>query len=103
MKKALMISMFAFLLLSFSQMAYARGHQEAGYDWAKEHDVKDDHFDDGNSESFNDGVRDYAKERENEDAVYDAEVGAAEDSGDYAEEDVEQQDATSQDNDQPNT
>lgn len=35
------------------------GH-EAGYEWAEENDVCDPEFDGGNSESFAEGVREYA-------------------------------------------
>lgn len=35
------------------------GH-EAGYDWAKNHDICDPKYDKGNSNSFNEGVRAYA-------------------------------------------
>lgn len=37
------------------------GHN-AGYEWAQEHDIQDTSYDNGNSESFNEGVRDYAEQ-----------------------------------------
>lgn len=38
------------------------GGHSAGYDWAEENEVCDDSFDGGNSESFAEGVREYAEE-----------------------------------------
>lgn len=38
------------------------GGHSAGYDWASENDVCDEDFDGGNSESFAEGVREYAIE-----------------------------------------
>ena len=35
------------------------GH-EAGYEWASEHDICDTEYDNGNSQSFNEGVRAWA-------------------------------------------
>ena len=38
------------------------GH-DAGYEWAEENDITDVDYDEGNSESFNEGVREYAEEQ----------------------------------------
>lgn len=40
---------------------YNSGH-EAGYNWGEQHDICDTKYDNGNSESFNEGVRQYAEE-----------------------------------------
>lgn len=37
------------------------GHA-AGYNWGEQHDICDTEYDNGNSESFNEGVREYAEE-----------------------------------------
>ena len=42
------------------------GH-DAGYEWAEQHDITDVNYDNGNSESFNEGVREYAEEQAEED------------------------------------
>ena len=44
------------------QTAQAGEGHDAGYEWAQEHDIRDVDYDDGNSESFNEGVREYAEE-----------------------------------------
>lgn len=41
------------------------GH-DAGYRWAEEHDITDTGYSNGNSESFNEGVREYAEEQQEE-------------------------------------
>jgi hypothetical protein len=38
------------------------GH-DTGYDYARDHDITDSSYDNGNSESFNEGVREYAEDQ----------------------------------------
>ena len=38
----------------------------AGYEWAELHDITDANYDNGNSDSFNEGVREYAEEHQDE-------------------------------------
>ncbi|GEM_PF-2009276 len=42
---------------------YAGEGHDAGYEWAAEHGIDDPDYDEGNSESFNEGVREYAEEQ----------------------------------------
>jgi hypothetical protein len=79
MKKALVVSVLVFFALVQARWAEPRSHEEAGYEWAKEHNVKDADYDDGNSDSFNAGVRAYAQEQQDEDPAEDAQQSAAED------------------------
>ncbi len=46
--------------------AFAGSGHDAGYQWAAEHGIDDPDYDDGNSESFNEGVREYAEEQSEE-------------------------------------
>lgn len=39
------------------------GH-DAGYEWAQDNDITDTEYSEGNSESFNEGVRAYAEENQ---------------------------------------
>jgi hypothetical protein len=39
------------------------GH-DAGYKWGQTHDITDTDYDNGNSDSFNEGVRTYAEENQ---------------------------------------
>lgn len=41
--------------------SYGSGHS-AGYDWGEQNDICDTDYDNGNSDSFNEGVREYAEE-----------------------------------------
>ena len=46
--------------------AWAGDGHDAGYEWAQEHDIRDTGYDNGNSDSFNEGVREYAEEMQEE-------------------------------------
>ena len=50
----------------FSSTAFAGEGHDAGREWAEEHDITDVNYDNGNSESFNEGVREYAEEHQQE-------------------------------------
>ncbi len=67
--KLLMFFLFvAALFLGAGLVAVANageGH-DAGYRWAEQHDITDTGYSNGNSESFNEGVREYAEEQQAE-------------------------------------
>lgn len=42
--------------------SYSGSGHSAGYDWGEQNDICDTEYDNGNSESFNEGVREYAEE-----------------------------------------
>jgi histone acetyltransferase (RNA polymerase elongator complex component) len=44
-------------------MADLQGRGASGYDYARDHDITDSSYDNGNSESFNEGVREYAEDQ----------------------------------------
>lgn len=64
MKKFIFLFSFTLFIifLSVSSSSYAGEGHDAGYEWAQEHDIQDANYDNGNSESFNEGVRQYAEE-----------------------------------------
>jgi len=66
MKKTLIVLVFIFSALSYGQIVYGGEGHDAGYEWAQEHDITDVGYDNGNSESFNEGVRQYAEEQQEE-------------------------------------
>ena len=66
MKQILIALIFTIIVLSYGQIVYGGEGHDAGYEWAQEHDITDVGYDNGNSESFNEGVRQYAEERQNE-------------------------------------
>ena len=68
MRKTLIVSIFIATVLSYGQIAYGGDGHDAGYEWAQEHDITDVGYDNGNSESFNEGVRQYADESQEEEA-----------------------------------
>ncbi len=68
MKKTLIVLVFIVAILNYGQIAYGGEGHDAGYEWAQEHDITDVSYDNGNSESFNEGVRQYAEERQEEEA-----------------------------------
>ena len=49
-------------MLFASSSAYAGEGHDAGYEWAEKYDIRDENYSNGNSESFNEGVREYAEE-----------------------------------------
>lgn len=51
------------LLAGLSSLSFAGEGHDAGYEWAELHGITDVGYDEGNSESFNEGVREYAEER----------------------------------------
>ena len=53
-----------YLGIECAPMAYAGEGHDAGYEWAEQHDITDTGYSNGNSESFNEGVREYAEEQE---------------------------------------
>lgn len=67
MKRFLCLILFAFFNLFqwISPVCAGEGH-DAGYEWAEQNDITDTGYDEGNSESFNEGVRQYAEEIEEE-------------------------------------
>ncbi len=69
MKKIFLGLVFIGIALSYGQVVYGGEGHDAGYEWAQEHDITDVGYDDGNSESFNEGVRQYAEERQEEEAT----------------------------------
>ena len=66
MRKALIALVFTVLVLSYGQIAYGGEGHDAGYEWAQEHDITDVDYNNGNSDSFNEGVRQYAEENQEE-------------------------------------
>lgn len=68
MKKVLIALIFTATVLSYGQIVYGGEGHDAGYEWAQEHDIRDVSYDNGNSESFNEGVRQYAEEKQAEEA-----------------------------------
>ncbi len=71
MKIILALLGFGLIALHSSAVLAGEGH-DAGYQWAEEHDITDTDYSNGNSESFNEGVRQYAEEQL-EDSEYDGE------------------------------
>lgn len=67
MKKMLVALVFVVTALSYGQIAYGGEGHNAGYEWAQQHDIRDVDYSNGNSESFNEGVRQYAEEQQEED------------------------------------
>ena len=83
MKKTLVLLVVGLTMLydqpafsgEYDDLAFAGKDRDAGYGWASGHHIQDTSFDNGNSESFNEGVRQYAKEagqyaKEIESALY---------------------------------
>jgi hypothetical protein len=66
MRKTLIALVLAVTILSYGQMAHGGEGHDAGYEWAQEHDITDTSYSNGNSESFNEGVRQYAEEQQGE-------------------------------------
>lgn len=55
---------FLVLIILFSgRVAFAGQGRDAGYKWAQEHHLMDADYNKGKSESFNEGVRQYAQEQ----------------------------------------
>ena len=61
MKKLIFI--LGICLLPIPKAFAGEGH-DAGYRWAEQYDIQDTGYSNGNSESFNEGVRQYAEERQ---------------------------------------
>ncbi len=66
MKIALTVLISIVVAFGGGQITYAGEGHDAGYEWAQEHDITDTSYDNGNSESFNEGVRQYAEENQEE-------------------------------------
>jgi len=64
MKTIVLTILLAVLVIGTSHIVYAGEGHDAGYEWAKKHDIRDTAYDKGDSESFNEGVRKYAEEVE---------------------------------------
>ena len=64
MKKILLALVFIVVVLSYGQIACGGEGHDAGYEWAQEHEITDTNYSNGNSESFNEGVRQYAEENQ---------------------------------------
>ena len=67
--KPLMFFLFVaalFLGAGFVTVTFAGEWHDAGYRWAEQHDITDTGYSNGNSESFNEGVREYAEEQQEE-------------------------------------
>ena len=62
----LFFAILNFFRLGDMSLAYAGEGHDAGYEWAQEHDITDTEYSNGNSDSFNEGVRQYAEEQEEE-------------------------------------
>ena len=79
MNKFTFVLSFAALVwlgLGNSPVAYAGEGYDAGYEWAEQHDIDDPDYSNGNSESFNEGVRQYVEDNktdEDEDGSEDGE------------------------------
>ena len=52
------------LELFVSSVAHAGEGHDAGYRWAERYDITDTSYSNGKSESFNEGVREYAMEHQ---------------------------------------
>ncbi len=57
-----LIALFFAWQFSVIPAVYAGEGHDAGYRWAELHDIRDTGYNNGNSESFNEGVREYAEE-----------------------------------------
>lgn len=57
------INFLVIMLFLLSAPLFAGEGHDAGYEWAQEHDITDTDYSDGNSDSFNEGVREYAEEQ----------------------------------------
>ena len=68
MKKIVLTIMFAVLIIGTSPIAYADEDHDAGYEWGKEHDIRDVNYISDNSQSFNEGVRAYSEDVEEKEA-----------------------------------
>jgi hypothetical protein len=67
MKTFFLIAVLILLQQATTPIVHAGEGHDAGYEWAQQHDITDTGYSNGNSESFNEGVRRYAEEQaENE-------------------------------------
>jgi len=62
MKKLCVALGVLMLNIYFLPVAYSGEGHDAGYEWAQQNDIRDVNYSNGNSESFNEGVRQYAEE-----------------------------------------
>ena len=64
MKKVITLGIFLVGLLVSVIPAFAGEGHDAGYRWAAKHGITDTSYNNGNSNSFNEGVRQYASEHQ---------------------------------------
>jgi len=64
MKKLLALLIVCGML--FSSTAFAGEGHDAGREWAERHGITDTSYNNGNSNSFNEGVREYAEQQQQE-------------------------------------
>jgi len=64
MKKLSLLLVIFVLGLGIASKVYAGEGHDAGREWAEEHGITDTSYDSGNSDSFNEGVREYAEEQQ---------------------------------------
>ena len=58
----LSFSVLVCLGMSSAPVVHAGEGHDAGYEWAEQHDIDDPDYSNGNSESFNEGVRQYVED-----------------------------------------
>lgn len=63
MRKFFLILAISVLVGRAVPVVFAGEGHDAGYEWAERYDIRDTDYSNGNSESFNEGVRQYAEEQ----------------------------------------
>ncbi|MDP3919252.1 MAG: hypothetical protein Q8R76_00375 [Candidatus Omnitrophota bacterium] len=58
-----LLMLVAVLVFGSVSVGYAADAYDEGYVWAEENDVTDINYNEGSSDDFNEGVRDYVAER----------------------------------------
>jgi hypothetical protein len=64
MNKLLLLFFASMLLFGGAVSLFAGEGHDAGYEWAEQNNIDDPDYDEGNSESFNEGVREYVEEQQ---------------------------------------
>jgi len=63
MGKLLLVLALTLFVIGIVPMAHAGEGHDAGYRWAAAHGINDTSYNSGNSQSFNEGVRNYAQDQ----------------------------------------
>ena len=67
MKKILVTFICALFFFGGTAVVFGESDYEAGYKWGKKYNITDVTYNDGNTESFNEGVRKYAEDLQDAD------------------------------------